>query len=63
MSTKNVAHVWNEEEEEGRWTTVTARRETSLGESESSLVEDHDDDDEFVIVRTHAHTHTRTHGV
>lgn len=40
--------------------TVTARRATSLGESESSLVEDDDDDDEFVIVRTHAHTHTRS---
>lgn len=42
--------------------TVTARRATSLGESESSLVEDDDDDDddEFVIVRTHAHTQTHT---
>lgn len=42
--------------------TVTARRATSLGESESSLVEDDDDDDddEFVIVRTHAHTHKHT---
>lgn len=46
--------------------TVTARRATSLGESESSLVEDDDDDDdEFVIVRTHAHIHTHaaTHNV